>query len=68
MNILLPTPAELKQFQIKHYTKLMNNAKSFEQKIFLRKQIFNLKKDENNYHIRSYNFHSDFRFLPVVLL
>lgn len=44
MNILLPSPAELKEFQIKHYTKLMNNAKSFEQKKFLREQIFKLKK------------------------
>lgn len=35
----LPTPDELREFQIEHYTALMNNAKSFEQKIFLRKQL-----------------------------
>jgi hypothetical protein len=42
--IFLPTPEELRQFQIEHYTELMNNPRSFEQKIFLRKQIYQLKK------------------------
>mgnify|MGYP003599636758 CR=1 FL=1 len=31
-------------FQIHHYTNLMNNAKSLEQKFFLRKQLHQLKK------------------------
>lgn len=43
MNVLLPTPAELIEFQISHYTNLMETSRSFEHKIFLRKQIFNLK-------------------------
>lgn len=47
MNILLPTPDELRSFQIEHYTQLMNNAKSFEQKKFLREQIKKLQNDNN---------------------
>lgn len=41
------TPDELREFQIEHYTDLMNNAKTFKQKIFLRKQIYNLKNLQN---------------------
>ena len=47
-NFKLPTPDELREFQIEHYTALMNNAKSFEQKIFLRKQLYNLRHENNN--------------------
>lgn len=43
MNIHVITPDDLREFQIEHYTALMNNAKTFKQKIFLRKQIYNLK-------------------------
>lgn len=43
-NFKLPTPAELKTFQIDHYTEMMGNPRTFEHKIFLRKQIYNLKK------------------------
>lgn len=49
LNFKLPTPDELREFQIEHYTSLMNNAKTFDQKIFLRKQIKQLNgKDESN--------------------
>lgn len=47
MNINLPTPDELLKFQIESYSEMMNNPRSFEHKIFLRKQIYNLKKLQN---------------------
>lgn len=47
-NFKLPTPDELRYFQIEHYTALMKTAKSFKQKIFLRKQIYQLKNDSNS--------------------
>ena len=58
-NFKLPTPDELKQFQIEHYTNLMNNAKSFEQKIFLRKQLKQLNGNNNNNPV--YHFSVDYR-------
>lgn len=57
MNILLPTPDELKDFQLKHYTNLMKDPRSFEHKIFLRKQIFQLKKQSNG-DDRNYQNHT----------
>lgn len=45
MNILLTTPAELKQFQIAHYSEMMQHPRSFEHKIFLRKELYNLKNE-----------------------
>lgn len=47
MNINLPTSDELKEFQIENYSEMMNHPRSFEHKIFLRKQIYNLKKLQN---------------------
>ena len=45
MNINLPTPKELKAFQIEHYTELLKKPQSFKQKIFIRKQLNNLKHE-----------------------
>lgn len=47
MNINLPTPDELLKFQIENYSEMYKNPRSFEHKIFLRKQIYNLKKLQN---------------------
>ena len=37
MNINLPTQDELMKLQIESYSEMMNNPRSFEHKIFLRK-------------------------------
>lgn len=51
LSFVMPNPSmeELKRFQIEHYTETMNNPRSFKQKIFLRKQLYQFKtaNDEN---------------------
>ena len=52
-NFKLPTPEELRDFQIEHYTEMMKEPRSFEQKIFLRKQLYQFKTA--NDETRSFN-------------
>lgn len=61
MNILLPGAAELKAFQIEHYSEMLLKPRNFEHKIFLRKQI-KLLKDERIFNTRTDNF---YRVLPL---
>lgn len=43
--IINPSPDELKEFQIAHYSEMIEHPRSFEHKIFLRKEIFKLKNN-----------------------
>lgn len=49
MPVNIPTPMELLQFQIDHYTDLLANPKSFEHKVFLRKELYNFKQQLQTY-------------------
>lgn len=75
MNITLPSPDELKDFQITHYSEMMQRPRSFEHKIFLRKQIYNLKKqndgnikDNTGFHWRMYSHNDRWRLAAVPVL
>jgi len=48
MNILLLTPSELKEFQLKHYSERLANATTTKAKRFLRSELYNLKKPQTN--------------------
>lgn len=43
------TPIAFIQFQIEHYTQLLANPKSFEHKVFLRKELYNFKQQLQTY-------------------
>lgn len=43
------TPIAFLQFQIEHYTGLLANPKSFEHKVFLRKELYNFKQQLQTY-------------------
>lgn len=61
MNVNLPTATEFLKFQIEHYSELMKNPRSFKHKIFLRKEIYNLKKKQDErpaYDTADIFFHS----------
>lgn len=40
---IIPTPSELHAYQLTKYAELMKNAKSWEAKVFARKELFRLK-------------------------
>lgn len=41
------SPIELLAFQIQHYTKRLSEARTTEERAFLRKELYNLKKREH---------------------
>lgn len=43
----LPSPEVFRRFQVEHYSELMKNPLDFKHKIFLRKEIYNLKKKQD---------------------
>lgn len=43
------TPLAWIEWQIEHYSELIANARSFEQKVFLRKELYNLKIQQQCY-------------------
>lgn len=45
MNLHVITPSDLKRFQIEHYSEMLEKPRSFEHKIFLRKQLKQLQND-----------------------
>jgi hypothetical protein len=45
MNLHVITPSDLLKFQIEHYSEMLENPRSFEHKIFLRKQLKQLQND-----------------------
>jgi len=42
--ITIPTPFILLEFQVKHYSERLANARSIEERMFLRKQHYDLKQ------------------------
>lgn len=51
------TPTELKQFQIKHYSDRLLEAKTIAEKAFLRKQLFDHKKTTPNARHTNYSIY-----------
>ena len=45
---MLKTASELKAFQIKHYTQRFSEARTTEERAFLRKQLYDHKKTTSN--------------------
>jgi hypothetical protein len=45
--IRVPSPYEFLQFQIAHYTKRLSDATTTEEKAFVRRELYNLKKRNN---------------------
>jgi hypothetical protein len=48
MNINLPSPSDLRKFQLESYAEMYKNPRSFEHKIFLRKQIKQLNEKSDD--------------------
>jgi hypothetical protein len=51
MNINLPSPSDLRKFQLESYAEMYKNPRDFKHKIFLRKQIKQLQNDTPNQNI-----------------
>ena len=45
------TPTDLKRFQIEHYSEMLLKPRSFEHKIFLRKQLKQLQNENTDYSL-----------------
>jgi hypothetical protein len=45
---MIPTPIIIAQHRVAHYTERLGNAKSFEEKIWLRKELYNAKQYYNS--------------------
>jgi hypothetical protein len=45
--MMLPDPYEFRAWQIEYYTQRLNEARSTEEKSFLRSQLYHLKKPAN---------------------
>jgi len=40
----MPTPMELLQYQVDHYADLLKNARSIKHRMFVRRELYNLKQ------------------------
>jgi hypothetical protein len=47
------TPKDLKKFQLEHYKNLLENPRSANHKIFLKKQIKQLQNDMDSYPVNN---------------
>lgn len=47
---ILPTPFIFLEFQIKHYSERMTDARTIEERIFLRKNLYDLKQSLSAYY------------------
>jgi len=61
------TPSDLLKFQIEHYTEMLEKPRSFEHKIFLRKQLKQLQNGNCNEHIRWYSDNNGNIFFHMVM-